>query len=146
MPYVLTVMKKNDPGEFFKHCYACSAKHREARDTATPTPAQVKKALTVILAAQIADPIPPITQREVNSIYNYMDSQYYSLAAASTTTTTPSQLPATRRAEPWIPDSTNSIKDLHRPRKHPLQHQHPLQQQHHVQHFLKQPQQQHPQQ
>jgi len=118
------VMKKNDPGEFFKHCYACSAKHREARDTAaaTPTPAQVKKAQAVILAANIADPIiPPITQREVNSINNYMDSQYYSLAA--TTTTTTSQIPATRNAEPWIPDSgstfssTNSIKDLHRPRK-----------------------------
>jgi len=120
-----TVMKKNDPGEFFKHCYTCSAKHREARDTATPTPAQVKKAQAVILAAQIADPIPPITQREINSINNYMDSQYYSLAATTTITTTPSQLPATRRAEPWIPDSgstfssTNSIKDLHRPRKLP---------------------------
>ena len=122
------VMKKNEPGEFFKHCYACSAKHREARDTAaaTPTPAQVKKAQAVILAAQLADPIPPITQREVNSINNYMDSQYYSLAATTTATaTTPSQLPVTRHAEPWIPDSgstfssTNSIKDLHRPRKLP---------------------------
>ena len=94
------VMKKNDPGEFFKHCYACSAKHREARDTAaaTPTPAQVKKAQAVILAARIADPIiPPITQREVNSINNYMDSQYYSLATTTTTTTTapPTAAPTT---------------------------------------------------
>ena len=92
--------------------------------------ASLKKAQAVYLAASVADNqssqdpiIPPPTQRELNSINSYIESPYYSLSA--TTTTTPSQLPATLTAEPWIPDSgsgfssTNSIKDLYRPRKLP---------------------------
>ena len=72
---------------------------------ANPTPAQVKRAQAVILAANVAAKgppldslIPPPTQRETSSINNYMELQHYSMTATTTTTD-----PAPKKLDPRTP-------------------------------------------
>jgi len=101
-----TTMRKQGGG-IFSNCFQCSLKHRQEKEAkaANPTPAQVagaqaslKKAQAVLLAASVAtkpaaDPvIPPPTQRDLNSINNYVESSYYSLTATTATIQDPAPL------------------------------------------------------
>ena len=91
-----TTMRKVCTG-IYTICFKCSTKARKDREAAAahaahPTPAQasIKKAQAVLLAASVADKptpdpvIPPPTQRDLNSISNYVESSYYSLTATTT--------------------------------------------------------------
>ena len=113
------ILRKDGCGEFTS-CYPCSARAREARSAAAanPTPAQVKKAQAVILAANVAakgptsdSTIPPPTQRETSSINNYMELQHCSMTA-TTTIDDPAPrkpVPATPTPGLFILDSGSSL-------------------------------------
>ena len=84
---------RKDGGGEFTSCFSCFAKARYARSATAgnPTPAQVKKAQAVILAASVAvkgstsdSIIPPPTQRERDAINNFMELQHYSMTATTT--------------------------------------------------------------
>ena len=135
-----TTMRKVGTG-IYTICFKCSTKARKAREVAAahPTPAQVagaqaslKKAQAVLLAASVADKptsdpaIAPPTQRDLNTISNYVESSYYSLTATTTTTqdqaTNPSDVPIIAS---FLLDSgaslsvTNALADLLQPTQLP---------------------------